>query len=138
VQEKPAPAAENQRRRQETSARERRQETRESQDSKAGRRRAGKLELVVTPWGEVLIDGKSRGISSGAKAFDLPPGAHTIEIRNSTFPAYVQKVQVKPGEAVRIRHRSNDAPRRRRDSDRILAACAQLQGVLPLSKGRTR
>jgi len=65
----------------------------------------GKLELVVTPWGEVLIDGKSRGISSGTKAFDVPPGAHTIEIRNSTFPAFVQKVQVKPGEAVRIRHR---------------------------------
>jgi len=65
----------------------------------------GKLELVVTPWGEVLIDGKSRGFSSGTKAFDVPPGAHTIEIRNSTFPAFVQKVQVKPGEAVRIRHR---------------------------------
>jgi class 3 adenylate cyclase len=65
----------------------------------------GKLELVVSPWGEVLIDGKSRGISTGAKAFDLPPGAHTIEIRNSTFPAYVQKLQVKPGEVVRIRYR---------------------------------
>ena len=65
----------------------------------------GKLELVVTPWGEVVIDGKSRGISTGLKAFDLPPGAHTIEIRNTGSPTHVQKVQLKAGETVRIRHR---------------------------------
>ena len=66
---------------------------------------AAKLELLVTPWGEVLIDGKSRGISTGRRAIELPPGAHTVEIRNSTFPAHVQKVQVKAGETVRIQHR---------------------------------
>jgi hypothetical protein len=66
---------------------------------------AGKLDLVVAPWGEVVVDGKSRGISPPLRVVELPPGAHTIEIRNSTFPAHVQKVQVKPGEAVRIRHR---------------------------------
>jgi class 3 adenylate cyclase len=66
---------------------------------------AAKLELVVTPWGEVLIDGKSRGISTGRRAFELPPGAHTIEIRNTGSPAHVQKVQVKAGETVRIQHR---------------------------------
>jgi hypothetical protein len=65
----------------------------------------GKLELVVTPWGEVLIDGKNRGVSPPLRVVELTPGTHTIEIRNSTFPAHVQKVQVKPGEAVRIRHR---------------------------------
>ncbi|HUQ25468.1 MAG TPA: adenylate/guanylate cyclase domain-containing protein [Burkholderiales bacterium] len=65
----------------------------------------GKLELVVTPWGEVVIDGKSRGISTGMKAFDLPPGAHTIEIRNTGSPTHVQKVQLKAGETLRIRHR---------------------------------
>lgn len=65
----------------------------------------GKLDLVVAPWGEVVVDGKSRGISPPLRVVELPPGAHTIEIRNSTFPAHVQKVQVKAGEAVRIRHR---------------------------------
>jgi hypothetical protein len=65
----------------------------------------GKLELVVTPWGEVVIDGKSRGISTGLKAFDLPAGAHTLEIRNTGSPTHVQKVQLKAGETVRIRHR---------------------------------
>jgi hypothetical protein len=66
---------------------------------------AAKLELVVTPWGEVLIDGKSRGISTGRRAFELPPGPHTIEIRNTGSPSHVQKVQVKAGETVRIQHR---------------------------------
>jgi class 3 adenylate cyclase len=66
---------------------------------------AGRLELAVAPWGEVLVDGKSRGLSPPLRVLDVPAGAHTIEIRNSTFPAYVENVQVKAGEAVKIRHR---------------------------------
>jgi len=66
---------------------------------------AGRLELAVAPWGEVLVDGKSRGVSPPLRVLDVPAGAHTIEIRNSTFPAHVEQVQVKAGEAVRIRHR---------------------------------
>jgi class 3 adenylate cyclase len=66
---------------------------------------AGRLELAIAPWGEVLIDGRRRGVSPPLRAVELAPGAHTIEIRNSTFPAHVEKVQLKAGEAVRIRHR---------------------------------
>lgn len=66
---------------------------------------AGRIELAIAPWGEVLVDGKHRGVSPPLRAVDLPPGSHTVEIRNSTFPAHVQSVQVKAGEAVRIRHR---------------------------------
>src|SRR5881394_1610690 len=65
----------------------------------------GRVELAVAPWGEVLVDGKSRGVSPPLRIVDLSAGAHTIEIRNSTFPAYVEQVQVKAGEAVKIRHR---------------------------------
>ena len=65
----------------------------------------GRVELAVAPWGEVLIDGKNRGVSPPLRLLDVAPGAHTIEIRNSTFPAYVERIQVKSGEAVRIRHR---------------------------------
>jgi class 3 adenylate cyclase len=66
---------------------------------------SGRLELAVAPWGEVLVDGKSRGVSPPLRVLQIPPGPHTIEIRNSTFPAYVEKVQVKEGQAVKIRHR---------------------------------
>jgi len=66
---------------------------------------AGRFELAIAPWGEVLVDGKSRGLSPPLRVLDVPAGAHTIEIRNSTFPAHVQRVQVKAGEAVKIQHR---------------------------------
>jgi len=66
---------------------------------------AGRFELAIAPWGEVLVDGKSRGLSPPLRMLDVPAGAHTIEIRNSTFPAHVQRVQVKAGEAVKIQHR---------------------------------
>jgi class 3 adenylate cyclase len=65
----------------------------------------GRLELAIAPWGEVLIDGKRRGVSPPLRAVDVPPGVHTVEIRNTTFPAHVQEVNLKAGEAVRIRHR---------------------------------
>jgi hypothetical protein len=65
----------------------------------------GRLELAVLPWGEVLVDGSSRGVSPPLRVLEIPAGSHTIELRNSTFPSRVEKVEVKPGEAVRIRHR---------------------------------
>jgi class 3 adenylate cyclase len=65
----------------------------------------GRLELAVAPWGEVLVDGRSRGLSPPLRVLEIPAGPHTIEIRNSTFPAHVTRVEVKPGEAVRIQHR---------------------------------
>jgi class 3 adenylate cyclase len=66
---------------------------------------AGRLEFAVAPWGEVLVDGKSRGISPPLRVLELSAGTHKVEIRNSTFPAHVATVEVKPGEAVRIQHR---------------------------------
>ena len=72
---------------------------------KAPQGELGRVELAVLPWGEVLIDGRSRGVSPPLRVLDIPAGSHTIEIRNSTFPNHVEKVNVKPGEAVRIRHR---------------------------------
>jgi hypothetical protein len=65
----------------------------------------GRLELAVLPWGEVLVDGKSRGVSPPLRTLDIPAGSHTIEIRNSTFPSRVEKVNLKAGEAITIRHR---------------------------------
>lgn len=75
----------------------------ENPDAKIGA--PGRLELAVAPWGEVVVDGKSRGLSPPLRIVELPAGAHTIEIRNSTFPVHVARVDVKPGEAVRIQHR---------------------------------
>ncbi len=65
----------------------------------------GRVVVAVAPWGEVFVDGRSRGVSPPVQVIDLPAGAHTIEIRNGDFPAHVERVVVKPGEPVRIRHR---------------------------------
>ena len=65
----------------------------------------GRLELAVAPWGEVVVDGRSRGVSPPLRVLEIPAGTHTIEIRNSTFPTHVAKIDVKAGEAVRIQHR---------------------------------
>jgi class 3 adenylate cyclase len=65
---------------------------------------AGLLQLSILPWGEVFVNGKSRGVSPPLRSLELPPGAHTIEVRNTTFPAHTRRVEVRSGEPVRIRH----------------------------------
>ena len=65
----------------------------------------GRLQLAVAPWGEVLVDGKPRGLSPPTKELRLPPGKHTIEIRNGTFPSHVETIEVRADEVVRIAHK---------------------------------
>jgi len=66
---------------------------------------AGRLEIAAAPWGEIFVDGKSAGRAPPLLVVEVPAGAHTVEIRNSTFPAHVAKVEVKAGQSVRIQHR---------------------------------
>jgi len=65
-----------------------------------------RVELAVTPWGEIVVDGKSRGVSPPLKFVELAPGAHTVEIRNSKArsPVRVEEISVKAGETARISH----------------------------------
>ena len=65
----------------------------------------GSLAIAVSPWGEVLVDGSSRGISPPLSTLTLPAGRHTIEIRNGDFEPMRMTVEVKPNETTRIRHK---------------------------------
>jgi len=65
----------------------------------------GVLQLAILPWGEVFVDGKSRGVSPPLRSIELPAGAHTIEVRNTSFPAFTRRVDVRAGEPVRLHHR---------------------------------
>jgi class 3 adenylate cyclase len=65
----------------------------------------GRLELAVAPWGEIVVNGRTRGVSPPLQVLEIPAGTHRIEIRNSTFPSHVERVEVKAGETTRIRHR---------------------------------
>jgi hypothetical protein len=65
----------------------------------------GVIQLAILPWGEVFVNGKSRGVSPPLRSVDVPPGTHTIEVRNTSFPTHTRRVKVRAGEPVHIRHR---------------------------------
>ncbi len=44
----------------------------------------GKLVLTVNPWGQVFIDGKSRGEQVGRSEYELAPGSHKVEVKGPT------------------------------------------------------
>jgi len=77
----------------------------ESHTSTAFAPASGTIQLAISPWGEVVVDGANRGVSPPLRELELPPGKHTVEIRNTTFPTRVENITVRSGESVRLRHR---------------------------------
>ncbi len=67
--------------------------------------RDGSVNLAITPWGEVLVDGAVRGVSPPLRQLALAPGTHTIEVRNGAAAPFVARVEVRSGEAVTLQHR---------------------------------
>lgn len=65
------------------------------------------INFTVLPWGEVFIDGKSRGASPPLKKIKLSPGQYLIEIKNTTFSPYRKTVKLEAGESMKIRHKFN-------------------------------
>jgi class 3 adenylate cyclase len=63
------------------------------------------LFLNIVPWGEVFVNGKSQGVSPPKKFIKLDPGKYKVEVRNTTFPAYAQNLEVKTREEVTLKHR---------------------------------
>ena len=64
----------------------------------------GRVDLAVTPWGEIFVDGRSRGLTPPIKKLELPPGRYRIEVRNTTFAPHSAVVQVKSGEQVTLQY----------------------------------
>jgi V8-like Glu-specific endopeptidase len=64
----------------------------------------GRVDLAVAPWGEIFVDGRSRGLTPPIKKLELPPGRYRIEVRNTTFAPHSAVVQVKSGEQVTVQH----------------------------------
>jgi serine/threonine-protein kinase len=64
-----------------------------------------RLTLAVAPWGEVYVDGRKKGISPPLTEVRLAPGKHDIEIRNTTFPRYVQTVTVEADAHIKVKHK---------------------------------
>ena len=64
-----------------------------------------RLAFAVTPWGEVYIDGRRKGVAPPLKEIKLAPGKHTIEIRNTNFRPYNKTVDLRAEASVTIRYK---------------------------------
>jgi class 3 adenylate cyclase len=67
--------------------------------------REATLNIVALPWAEVFVDGTRQGVSPPLRSIPLRPGKHRVELRNGSFPAHVQTVELKPGAEINITHR---------------------------------
>ena len=61
--------------------------------------------FAIQPWGEIFVNGKSSGVSPPMKSLKLAPGKYKIEIRNTTFAAHTENLDVKPRDEITIRHK---------------------------------
>jgi serine/threonine-protein kinase len=65
----------------------------------------GFVSLAVAPWGEVFVDGATRGVSPPLNRLTLPSGTHVIEVRNGSAPPFSARVDIKPGQTLTLQHR---------------------------------
>ncbi len=65
----------------------------------------GTLQLAISPWGQVEVNGSPAGTTPPLTRLSLPEGTHTITVRNDDFPAFVATVQVRADQPVTVRHR---------------------------------
>jgi serine/threonine-protein kinase len=65
----------------------------------------GVLQLAISPWGEVEIDGAPAGTTPPLSRLDLPAGRHTVVVRNTDFPPYRATVEVSADQPAVVRHR---------------------------------
>jgi class 3 adenylate cyclase len=63
------------------------------------------LVFAINPWGEIYVNGKPRGITPPMKSIKLEPGKYKVEIRNTTFPAHVESLELKARDEITVRHK---------------------------------
>ncbi|MDO9371304.1 MAG: adenylate/guanylate cyclase domain-containing protein [Gammaproteobacteria bacterium] len=66
---------------------------------------AAYIAIAVSPWGEIYLDGRKKGVAPPLKKLQVVPGKHIIEIRNTDFPSYTETVEVKAQDTVKVKHR---------------------------------
>jgi hypothetical protein len=62
------------------------------------------VSLAITPGGEVLVDGRARGMTPPLKTLELPPGRHDIVVRTGAHTPFTTHVDLAPGERLTLRH----------------------------------
>jgi eukaryotic-like serine/threonine-protein kinase len=65
----------------------------------------GTVRLLVSPWAEVEVNGKSQGVTPPLNSLRLPAGEHTVVLRNGSFQPKRFRIQVKANAVTRVQHR---------------------------------
>jgi len=63
------------------------------------------LVFAIQPWGEIYVNGRSRGVTPPMKSIKLEPGKYKIEVRNTTFPAHTENLDLKARDEITVRHK---------------------------------
>lgn len=63
-----------------------------------------RVSINVRPWGEIVIDGVSRGVTPPLKTVMLRPGKYAVTVRNSAQPPYNTTLVVTAGKPAVITH----------------------------------
>jgi class 3 adenylate cyclase len=61
--------------------------------------------LAISPWGEVLVDGRPMGVSPPLNELELAPGSYRIEIRNGSFKPYQEIYQLQSNQTIKIKYK---------------------------------
>ena len=65
----------------------------------------GTLQIAVSPWGHVEVDGAPAGTTPPLNKLTLTEGRHTITIRNDEFPPHTVTVNVSAGQPIMLKHK---------------------------------
>jgi serine/threonine-protein kinase len=65
----------------------------------------GLVQLAITPWGQVEIDGKNAGVAPPLTQVKLSVGDHVITVRNEDFAPHTVTVRVSADQPMTVRHR---------------------------------
>jgi eukaryotic-like serine/threonine-protein kinase len=65
----------------------------------------GVVQIAVSPWGQVEVNGSAAGTTPPLTKLTLPEGSHTITVRNADFAPYTTTVQVSSGKPAIVRYR---------------------------------
>jgi len=62
------------------------------------------VRVAVRPWGEVLVNGRSRGVSPPLRELSLAPGRYQVTVRNASAGDHRMTLTVAPGRPAAITH----------------------------------
>ena len=65
----------------------------------------GSVQLAITPWGQVEVNGQVAGTTPPLTRLTLTEGTHSVTVRNEDFPPHNVTVQVQADKPVVVRHR---------------------------------